>query len=113
MSATFDASLLEGLAAQAAQLTGFSDEAILPDAIRRVAAGLARTLPPEQLLARAVARDPDVVHALCQAVSVGETYFFRHPEHFRFVSSVWSIASSTGACAMLRFSLEHQQTEHQ
>jgi chemotaxis protein methyltransferase CheR len=88
VSATFDASLLEGLAAQAAQLTGFSDEAILPDAIRRVAAGLARTLPPEQLLARAVARDPDVVHALCQAVSVGETYFFRHPEHFRFVSSV-------------------------
>jgi chemotaxis methyl-accepting protein methylase len=88
VSATFDASLLEGLAAQAAQLTGFSDEAILPDAIRRVAAGFARTLPPEQLLARAVARDPDVVHALCQAVSVGETYFFRHPEHFRFVSTV-------------------------
>ena len=39
------------------------------------------------MLQRAAARETAVVHALCQAVSVGETFFFRHPEHFRWIAS--------------------------
>jgi chemotaxis protein methyltransferase CheR len=70
----------------ASALTGFSDEAILPEAIRRAAAQLLRSMTPSELLARASSGDHDVAHALCQAVSVGETYFFRHPEHFLFVA---------------------------
>ena len=67
----------------AAEWTGFSRDAILPDAIRRAASRLGGA--PGLLLSRAAAHDPAVVHDLCQAVSVGETFFFRHPEHFRFI----------------------------
>lgn len=74
------------LTLRASALTGFSDEAILPEAIRRAAAQLLRSMPPAELLSRAESGDREVAHALCQAVSVGETYFFRHPEHFRYVA---------------------------
>ena len=80
----FDDHVLEGLAALASELTGFSRDAILPDAIRRAAASLGT---PQAVVERAALRDPAVVHALCQAVSVGETFFFRQPEHFRFIAS--------------------------
>ena len=34
--------------------------------------------------------DPTLVHDVCQAVSVGETYFFRTPEQFDFIAArVW------------------------
>jgi chemotaxis protein methyltransferase CheR len=75
---------LDQLIAFAAEWTGFSRDAILPDAVRRAASGLG---PPAEVVRRAAARDLAVVHALCQAVSVGETYFFRHPDHFRWVAS--------------------------
>ncbi|GAC1346596.1 MAG: hypothetical protein NVSMB23_24460 [Myxococcales bacterium] len=78
--------LVRELTLWASALTGFSDEAILPDAIRRAAAQLLRRMTPDELLARAEAAEHEVAHALCQAVSVGETYFFRHPEHFRFIA---------------------------
>ena len=78
--------LVEALTLEAAALSGFSLDAILPDAIRRVAVRFLATLSPDELLARARAGEPEVAHALCQAVSVGETYFFRQPEHFRFVA---------------------------
>ena len=68
----------------AAEWTGFSRDAILPEAIRRAAIVLGGA--PEVLLSRAAAHDPTVVHDLCQAVSVGETFFFRHPEQFRFIA---------------------------
>ena len=68
----------------AAEWTGFSRDAILPEAIRRAASLLGGA--PELLLSRAAAHDPAVVHDLCQAVSVGETFFFRHPEHFLFIA---------------------------
>jgi len=80
----FDDRALEQLIAFAAEWTGFSRDAILPDAVRRAASGLGA---PLEILRRAAARDVDVVHALCQAVSVGETYFFRHPEHFRWLAA--------------------------
>ncbi len=76
--------LVDRLTDYAAQWTGFSRDAILPDAIRRAAEQLGE---PDQLLRRAKQRDRTVVHALCQAVSVGETFFFRHPEHFRYLAS--------------------------
>ena len=79
----YDEHALEELISYAAEWTGFSRDAILPDAVRRAAAGLG---PPDEVLPRAAARELSVVHALCQAVSVGETYFFRHPEHFRWVA---------------------------
>jgi len=80
----YDDHALDQLIAFAAEWTGFSRDAILPDAVRRAAAGLGA---PEEVLQRAAARETAVVHALCQAVSVGETFFFRHPEHFRWIAS--------------------------
>jgi chemotaxis methyl-accepting protein methylase len=76
-------SLVDQLIDYAAQWTGFSRDAILPDAIRRAAATLGQ---PEDVLQRAARRERRVVHALCQAVSVGETFFFRQPEHFRAIA---------------------------
>jgi chemotaxis protein methyltransferase CheR len=80
----FDEHALDQLIACASEWTGFSRDAILPEAVRRAACGLG---PPDEVLRRAAGRDLMVVHALCQAVSVGETYFFRHPEHFRWVAA--------------------------
>src|SRR5207237_6869050 len=99
---------VEELIAYAAEWTGFSRDAILPEAVRRAAATLGG---PEIVLPKAARRDLAVVHSLCQAVSVGETYFFRHPDHFRWVASrllpelleggrqsirVWSAGCATG-----------------
>jgi chemotaxis protein methyltransferase CheR len=100
---------LAALTEFAARWTGFSLDAILPDAIRRAAVALGGS--GDELLLRASRRDPAVVHALCQAVSVGETFFFRHPEQFRWIAetlvpswleekrariSVWSAGCATG-----------------
>jgi chemotaxis methyl-accepting protein methylase len=75
--------MIDELADYAAAWTGFSRDAILPDAIRRA---LGRE-SLDDALRRARHRDPALVHLLCQAVSVGETFFFRHPDHFRYVVS--------------------------
>ena len=75
------------LAAFAADWTGFSRDAILPDAIRRGLLALLRTSSLHEVLARARAHDPSVVHAISQAVSVGETFFFRHPEQFHYLAT--------------------------
>jgi chemotaxis protein methyltransferase CheR len=80
----YDERVLDELIAYAAEWTGFSRDAILPDAVRRAAAGLGA---PDEVLERAARRELPVVHALCQAVSVGETYFFRHPEQFRWMAA--------------------------
>lgn len=100
---------LRQLACAVAEWTGFQPEAILPRALERAAASLART-PGEtaHLISRAAARDPVLVRALCEAISVGETYFLRHPEHFRYLESnllprwqggvlkVWCAGCATG-----------------
>lgn len=77
-----DAAITE-LTECAASWTGFSRDAILKDSIRR-AIGSA---DPGEMLRRARLRDPALVHLLCQAVSVGETFLFRHPEQFRYLAS--------------------------
>ena len=75
---------LDRLIGFAGEWTGFSRDAILPDAVRRAALRLGKA---DEVVKRAEQRELSVVHALCQAVSVGETFFFRHPEHFRFVAA--------------------------
>lgn len=81
-----DANVVSGLASLASALTGFSEEAIDADRIRRACDEL---LPARgsisELLDRARRREPAIVEALERAVSVGETWFFRQPDHFRFV----------------------------
>ena len=96
---SLDDRAVEALSDCAARFTGFSREAILPDAIRRAAVAVLKAQPGwtvDELLLRAARRDGEIAHALCQAVSVGETFFFRHPEHFRFLAEtlIPSLASS-------------------
>ena len=109
-----DDSAIEVLADWASRWTGFSRDAILPDAIRRAAVMVLREHPTwsaQELLLRSSRSDTAVVHALCQGVSVGETFFFRHPEHFRSLAAtvlpellaadqkeirVWSAGCATG-----------------
>jgi chemotaxis protein methyltransferase CheR len=107
--ASIDQRVIERLTEHAARCTGFSLDAILPDAIRRAAKKLADD--GERLLLRAAQGDETVVRALFQAVSVGETYFFRHPEQFQFIGRtlvpqwiaarkqrirIWSAGCATG-----------------
>jgi chemotaxis protein methyltransferase CheR len=80
----YDDRVLDELVAYASDWTGFSRDAILPDAVRRAAVALGA---PDEVLQLAAVRDLAVVHALCQAVSVGETYFFRHPDQFRWLAT--------------------------
>jgi chemotaxis protein methyltransferase CheR len=79
---------IDRLLSYAAAFTGFSREAMLDGSVRKVAEQLERSLGGEaEVLRRAAAQDREVVDALCQAVSVGETFFFRQPEHFRWIAS--------------------------
>lgn len=82
-----DEGVLRTLTQYAATWTGFSPEAIHPDAIRRTARRqLAACTGVNELLERASRGDRDLVFAFSQGVSVGETFFFRQPEHFQFVT---------------------------
>jgi len=84
---------LERLLQQAAAYTGFSREAILDAPLRKAAEQLEKSFGSEgEVLARAARRDREVIDALCQAVSVGETFFFRQPEHFRWIAARLSLA---------------------
>jgi chemotaxis protein methyltransferase CheR len=68
--------------------TGFRDTAISPSAVDRVVrAELARGRSAKELLAELQQLDSPLARALQDAVLVGETYFFRHPEQFRFLAS--------------------------
>ena len=103
--------LLEELTAAAAALTGFSRDAILPDAIRKAARNLLASASAGELVERARRGDTALASVLSQAVTVGETFFFRHAEHFRFLTSrllpellerppprirIWSAGCATG-----------------
>jgi chemotaxis protein methyltransferase CheR len=68
--------------------TGFRDTAISPSAVDRVVrAELARGRSAAELLAELQRPGAPLARALLDAVLVGETYFFRHPEQFRFLAS--------------------------
>src|SRR5882672_8548672 len=107
-----DEALVEQLATLAASWSGFNRDAIHIEAIRRAARKCMRMpMTSEELQQRAAAHDPHIVEAFRQAVCVGETYFFRTPEHFSFLQErvlaplvaagtqqirAWSAACSTG-----------------
>jgi chemotaxis protein methyltransferase CheR len=83
-----DDHLVEVLGKAAAKLTGFSRDAILDESLRKCARELLAMWPAEELLSRIHMGDPQVLQSLRLAVSVGETYFFRQPEHFDFMLEV-------------------------
>lgn len=80
-----DGNALARLAALASTSTGFSADAILEDRLRGAADELLAGYTVEELLDRAARYDPVILDGLARAVSVGETWFFRQPEHFRFL----------------------------
>jgi chemotaxis methyl-accepting protein methylase len=68
--------------------TGFRDTAISPTAVDRVVrAELARGRSAAELMAELQRPGTPLARALLDAVLVGETYFFRHPEQFRFLAA--------------------------
>lgn len=101
---------LDALAACAVQITGFSPDAIQPSALQRfLARAMAAGSSATQIAAQAKEHDALLVRALTENVTVGETYFFRHPEQFDAVVSdvltrfdwsrpfrAWSAGCATG-----------------
>ncbi|WP_224367674.1 CheR family methyltransferase [Hyalangium versicolor] len=67
--------------------TGFRDDAIAPESLERVVrAELARGRSITELVLELERPDSEFAHSVVRASLVGETYFFRHPEHFRFIN---------------------------
>ncbi|MBN1209378.1 MAG: SAM-dependent methyltransferase [Myxococcaceae bacterium] len=67
--------------------TGFRDDAIAPESLERVVrAELARGRTQQELLTELDRPDSEFAQVVVRASLVGETYFFRHPEHFRFIA---------------------------
>jgi chemotaxis protein methyltransferase CheR len=107
-----DEELIEKFVAHASGWSGFARDAIHRDAIRRAVRDcLSQPMTKSELLERAAANDATIVHVFRQAICVGETYFFRSPDHFAFLMDrvlapmfasgatsvrAWSAASSTG-----------------
>jgi chemotaxis protein methyltransferase CheR len=103
-----DDGLVRELVRCAAARTGIRPEAIPEESIRRMArAKLAEGHTAAHLLAEALRGAGDAARALCEAVTIGETFFFRHPEHFDFIAEhatrptgrplrAWSAGCATG-----------------
>jgi chemotaxis protein methyltransferase CheR len=67
--------------------TGFRDDAIAPESLDRlVRAELARGRVLSDLIADLERPETEFAQAVIRASLIGETYFFRHPEHFRFIA---------------------------
>lgn len=77
--------LLRRLIERASAWTGFRLDAILHRAVTDLAAQRLRGCTPAQLEQAIDDSDPALVHDICQAVSVGETYFFRNPEQLQYL----------------------------
>ena len=101
--------LLEYLVERAINWTGFRADAILHTALTGLAEQRLRGCTEAQLEQSIREAEPSLVHDVCQAVSVGETYFFRTPEQFDFISAkvwprmagaprlrIWSAGCATG-----------------
>ncbi len=81
-----DDETLAVLVAAAASRSGYAPSAVFPEAVRRQ---VAARLPGESAAAlrrRLEEDDARLDEALRAAVAIGETYFFRHPEHFALVA---------------------------
>lgn len=109
MSEPVSASLLRYLLERTISWTGFRADAILHTALTGLVSQRLRGCTEAQLEQSIREGDPTLVHDVCQAVSVGETYFFRTPEQFDFIAAriwprlapearlrVWSAGCATG-----------------
>lgn len=104
------AALLQEFTVLAAQWTGFSIEAIHPSSIlHAVGENLREGLSLDDVLIRARTGDPETLKRFFRSMSVGETFFFRQPEHFDFIAehlrrsnanagrvNAWSAGCATG-----------------
>ncbi|GHG65921.1 CheR family methyltransferase [Comamonas sp. JC664] len=87
MSGELDPRLLTRAREVVAAITGFREDAIAAEAVDRVMRSeLARGRTPADLLGELLYPSSTLATVLVKAILVGETYFFRHPEHFRFLS---------------------------
>jgi chemotaxis protein methyltransferase CheR len=69
------------------ECTGFRDDAISPESLERVVrAELARGRSMTELMTELHRPDSEFSQLVVRSTLVGETYFFRHPEHFRFIA---------------------------
>ncbi|MBZ4421076.1 protein-glutamate O-methyltransferase CheR [Myxococcus sp. RHSTA-1-4] len=88
MSGELDPRLLTRAREVVAAITGFRDDAISAEAVERaVRAELSRGRSSGDLLGELIHPMSPLATTLVRAVLVGETYFFRQPEHFRFIAS--------------------------
>lgn len=101
---------LAALSACAVRVTGFSPDALQMSTLQRfLARAMASGASAGQMAERANADEPQLVRSLAESVTVGETYFFRHPEQFDAVVSdvlgtfdwnkpfrAWSAGCATG-----------------
>jgi chemotaxis protein methyltransferase CheR len=118
--------VLRELCSIAAHHSGWREEALPQTSIEAsIQAQVRAGQPLPALLAAAREGDPETIAALLTAVSIGETYFFRHPDHFSVIATelaprfrrdgrmpvrAWSAGCSTGeeayaVAACLRASL--------
>ena len=72
----------------ASEITGFSPDAIMPEALRRAMQRHLGGWSAKDIILAADRQDERLTRVLQQAVSVGETYFFRHPEQFEHLVNV-------------------------
>lgn len=106
---TNESDVLDALVQLATRSTGVAETAIHGDSLLRFArSASSRFGSAAEVVARASRDDPTLRDALAQAIAVGETFFFRHPEHFELVVSrlrertfdrsvrVWSAGCATG-----------------
>jgi chemotaxis protein methyltransferase CheR len=78
---------VEQLVAHAAELTGFSVDAIARPMLQRmIARERAKGVTVLELIGSVTAGVPAALAALRRAVTVGETFFFRQPEHFHWIA---------------------------
>lgn len=92
-----------------AERIGYRAEAIpYVAAVKALRSRFPRGLSPREIERRAAEGDPELERALLESVSVGETFFFRQPDQFRYLAEVhaprltgevvraWSAGCATG-----------------
>jgi chemotaxis protein methyltransferase CheR len=98
---------LDAMRDLAAEVLGFAPSAVDARRLRTVLEQELARHTPEALAVGIAAREPALVDRLISGVTVGETYFFRHPEQFVGVAEqqhrlsgpvvrAWSAGCSTG-----------------